>query len=71
MPDKNGQKKFLAYFPKKSQTEVEIDGIQIIHVLSSTKENVTSAVLALLKMRCKSHMSALRNMSKIFPKRLK
>ena len=40
------KEKFLAYFARKSQTKVEIDGIQIARVLPSTTENFTSAELA-------------------------
>ena len=35
------QRKFPAYFGKKSQTKVETDGIQITRVLSSATENTS------------------------------
>ena len=43
---KINEKTFLAYFKKKSQSKDENDGSQIINVLTSLTENVTSAQLA-------------------------
>ena len=40
------KEKFLAYFKKKSQSKDEADDFQIINVLTSVTENVTSAELA-------------------------
>ena len=40
------KEKFLACFKKKSQSKDKADGIQITNVLTSVKENVTSAELA-------------------------
>ena len=40
---KDKQRKFIAYFKKRSQSKDEIDGIQITNVLTSVTENATSA----------------------------
>ena len=40
---KINKEKFIAYFKKRSQSKDEIDGIQIINVLTSVTENATSA----------------------------